>query len=48
MFHLYALEQLRGQIDVRRDDVVRLLRAAIGYLVRSGRMWIVKGSIVVT
>ncbi|KJA14477.1 hypothetical protein HYPSUDRAFT_59344 [Hypholoma sublateritium FD-334 SS-4] len=48
MFHLYALEQLRGEIDACRDDVVRLLRAAIGYLVRSGRMWIAKGSIVVT
>ncbi len=48
MFHLYALEQLRGQIDPCRDDVLRLLRAAVGYLGRSGRMSIVKGNIVVT
>ena len=48
MFHLYALSQLRRPIDTNREDVIRLLQAAIGYLVRSGRMWIDRGSIIVT
>ncbi len=48
MFHLYALSQLRRPIDTCREDVSRLLQAVIGYLVRSGRMWIDRGSIIVT
>lgn len=36
MFHFYALKQLRRLIDVHRDDILRLLRVVIAYLVRVG------------